>query len=273
MSRGTHTKTSQCGSSRDFAHVNKFSLLASDDDESPGECCTSERTSRMQCQSQRCVDERGDECITAPETKFPSHRISGTSELNAHQVSYLAASGGDSRGVHHVSGSGWRRLSPTMDSGSAECVAPQDIAKSIPLMETEASRQGQTYHTADGGVIKNKGDKTVMMYSETGDQYRARHQITDVTRPLNSFSRVCDQGNNVLFTQTGGWIINHETGRYTWFPQEHRVYVVHSWIKDSQPKNVCNGQMSLFPGRSARFLRFRVTRGSSCLCQTSLEEA
>ena len=57
-------------------------------------------------------------------------------------------------------------------------------------METEASRQGQTYHTADGGVIKNRGGKIVTMYSERGDQFRARYQITDVTRPLNSISRV-----------------------------------------------------------------------------------
>ena len=125
---------------------------------------------------------------------------------------------------HHVCGSGWRRLSAIMDSGSTECVAPEDIAKSIPVVETEASRQGQTYYTADGGVIT--------VYSETGDQYRARYLITDVTRPLNSVSRVCDQGNNVLFTQTGGWIINHETGRYTWFPCEHGVCVVHSWINE-----------------------------------------
>ena len=57
------------------------------------------------------------------------------------------------------------------------------------------------------------------MYSETGDQCRVRYQITDV----NSVSRVCDQGNDVLFTQTGGWTINHETGRYTWFLREHGV--------------------------------------------------
>ena len=77
-----------------------------------------------------------------------------------------------------------------MDSGSAECVALESIAKNIPLVETEASRQGQTYHTAAGGVIKHKGEKTLTMYSENGDQYRARYQITDVTRPLNSVSRV-----------------------------------------------------------------------------------
>ena len=75
-----------------------------------------------------------------------------------------------------------------MGSGSAECVAPEDIARNNPLMETEASRQGQTYHTADGGVIKNKGEQIVTMYSERGDQFRARYQITDVTRPLRGTS-------------------------------------------------------------------------------------
>ena len=139
-----------------------------------------------------------------------------------------------------------------MDSGSAECVAPEDISRNTPLMETEASRQEQTYHTAHGGVIKNKGEKIVTMYLEMGDQFRARYQITDVIRLLNSVSRICDQGNNVLVTQTGGWIINHETGRYTWFPREH---------------------MSLFQGRSAKILRFRGTRGTSGLCETSLEES
>ena len=166
-------------------------------------------TSKAQCQQRD--DEQSDGCMTNPETKVSSHRNRALIK-----VSYLAVSGRDSKGVHHVNGSGWRRVSAIMDSGSSESVAPEDTARSIPLVETEASREGQTYHTADGGVIKNKGEKTATMYSETGDQYRARYQITDVTRPLNSVSRVCGQGNNVLFTQIGGWIINHETGR--WFP-------------------------------------------------------
>ena len=41
-----------------------------------------------------------------------------------------------------------------------------------------------------------------------------------LTRPLNSVSRARDQGNNVLFTQTGGWIINHETGWKTRLPRD-----------------------------------------------------
>ena len=37
MSRGTHNKTSQSGNPRNFAHVNKFSILAPDDNEFTGE--------------------------------------------------------------------------------------------------------------------------------------------------------------------------------------------------------------------------------------------
>ena len=105
---------------------------------------------------------------------------------------------------------------------------------------------------ADGGVIKNKGEKTVTMCSETGDQHRTRHQITDVTRPLNSVSRVCDQVNNVLLTQTGGWIINHETGLFTWFLREHGVYVLHSWINQFPTEKLVRWPDEPFPGQGCQ---------------------
>ena len=54
-------------------------------------------------------DERVDECITVSETKLSSHQGFRTLKMNAHQISYLAATGGDKKGVHHVSGDGWRR--------------------------------------------------------------------------------------------------------------------------------------------------------------------
>ena len=139
-----------------------------------------------------------------------------------------------------------------MDSGSAECVAPQTIARNIPPTETEASRQGQTHHAADGGVIKNKGEKTVTMYSEDGDQFRARYQITDVTRPLNSKSRVC-------------------VTRETMCCSRRLVCYTHGSMSH-QMRNGCDGQVSLFPGRSARVLRLRGTRGASGLCKTLREK-
>ena len=169
--------------------------------------------------SSSCEDDRNPHQTL--ETTPSSPRGFGTSKLNAHQVSYLAASG---RRQQRSPSREWiwlEKIERDHGLGSAECLAPESLAMNVPLMETEASRQGQTYHNADGGVIKNNGEEIVTMYSETGDQYRARYQITDVTRPLNSVSQVCDQGNNVLSTQTGGWIINQEIGRKTWFPREH----------------------------------------------------
>ena len=103
---------------------------------------------------------------------------------------------------------------------------------------------------------RTKGEKTVTMYSETGDQYRARYHTTDVTRPLNSVSRVCDPGNTVLFTQTVGWISNNETGRYTWFPREHGVSALHSWINESPAEKRTQWQDEPFPGPERWFQRF-----------------
>ena len=81
MTQRTHTKTSQPGSPKNFAHMKKFFILAP---EFTGEGCTSLHTSRAQCQQRKCGDERVDECrrddervdecITFSETKCPSHR-------------------------------------------------------------------------------------------------------------------------------------------------------------------------------------------------------
>ena len=87
------------------------------------------------------------------------------------------------------------------------------------LRETEASRQGQTYHTADGGVIKNKGEKTVTMYSEDGDQFRARYQITDVTS-TTQLNRSCVRPRKQCVCSrklvVGSSIMRQV--RYTWVP-------------------------------------------------------
>ena len=68
------------------------------------------------------------------------HRKFNASPSDAHHVSYLAKFEMDSKGDHHVGDPGWKRVSAIMDSGSAECMALETIARNIPLMETEASR-------------------------------------------------------------------------------------------------------------------------------------
>ena len=103
------------------------------------------------------------------------------------------------------------------------------------MQESEGSRRGQTFSTADGGIIKNQGEKTAVLHPEHSQQaFRAKYQITDVTKPLNSVGKVCDQRNQVLFTSTGGYVIDEETGESTWFPREGNIYVMHSWVKEDE---------------------------------------
>ena len=71
------------------------------------------------------------------EIKVTCHRTFNAPHSNAHHVSYLAKSEVDSKGVHHVGDSGWKRVSAIMDSGSAECVAPESMTRNIPLMEEQ----------------------------------------------------------------------------------------------------------------------------------------
>ena len=119
-----------------------------------------------------------------------------------------------------------------MDSGAAESVAPLDFVKHIPIKESEGSRRGQVYHAADGNKIANRGEKVIEAVTEDGLRYHATYQIAAVTRPLNSISKICDQGNMVIFNREGGYVLNEVIGEQTHFSREQGVYVMHSWIHE-----------------------------------------
>ena len=120
---GHCTNTLQLENSETFAHENRFSLLASGDDEkSLGDSDVAkpvtkiksrtwkiggERDDGFSCRDERrriggerddefsCRDERVDECID-PEINVTCHRTFNASQSNAHHVSYLAKSEVDS---------------------------------------------------------------------------------------------------------------------------------------------------------------------------------
>ena len=72
-------------SAKEFTHANRFSSLEESENELSFENCTSVHTANAQCQ--QWVDERGDGCIANKSSLKQS----------AHQVSYLAVSGGTAR--------------------------------------------------------------------------------------------------------------------------------------------------------------------------------
>ena len=112
-----------------------------------------------------------------------------------------------------------------MDSGAAESVAPSDMAPWVPIKEFDGSRAGRKYISASGEVLQNLGEKMVSVYTNEGMPAEATFQVADVTRPLCSIARVCDQGNTVVFTSMGGHIENGH-GQRTNFERKKNVHTM-----------------------------------------------
>lgn len=53
-----------------------------------------------------------------------------------------------------------------------------------------------------------------------------------VTRPLRSVSRVCDQGKRVVFGAGGGYVEHLATGQRSDFQRQHNVYIMHMHVAE-----------------------------------------
>ena len=81
---------------------------------------------------------------------------------------------------------GWMRVSSILDSGPAESEAPPTTCEPVPLNEASGSR---------AGLAAN--DWAIKVNVTCGLRWK------DVTKPLNSVSKMCDAGNVVAFTAEG----------------------------------------------------------------------
>ncbi len=113
-----------------------------------------------------------------------------------------------------------------MDSGAAESVAPTNFAKGFKLMESKGSKAGQKYTTADGTEVPNMGEKTMEVWTKKGNSGQLTFQISKVTKPLGSVKRMCEVGNQVVFDDSGSYVINKATGKKTWLEEKNGIYVM-----------------------------------------------
>ena len=71
-----------------------------------------------------------------------------------------------------------------------------------------------------GATLIHQGQRTKVV-TEAGPTVQMTYQVTNVTRPLNSASKICDQGSTVVNTWT--WAV-------TPFSREYGVYMLHTWV-------------------------------------------
>ena len=99
-----------------------------------------------------------------------------------------------------------------VDSGAAETVIPRTWFPSHRAVESEGSKHGVFYTTANGSTVENEGEKTLLMSTSDGAQLRkVTFQVANVNKALGSVSKMVRNGKRVVFDTSGSYIENKMT--------------------------------------------------------------
>jgi len=118
-----------------------------------------------------------------------------------------------------------RKGKVTVDSGAEDSVWPATHVDWANVVETEESRKGIGFVTANGGRMDNYGG-TKVEFVKDGKRKSMNFQVTDCKKPLASVSKIVDKGNRVVFDSDGSYIENKETGEIMKLERERGTYVM-----------------------------------------------
>ncbi len=91
------------------------------------------------------------------------------------------------------------------DTGAVDHVTP---AKSLPgSVVVRRSSKTRNFVAANNEPIVNHGEAVVLLQQEDGAEVLITTQVADVSRPLHSISKICDEEHEMLFTKTGGTVV------------------------------------------------------------------
>jgi len=118
-----------------------------------------------------------------------------------------------------------REMTVALDSGAVDHVlATDDLPSSAEICELTGSRIGKSFVAANGQAMQTFGECTLECEDGSGKSI-ASFAVTEVSRPLQSVSRICDQDYEVLFTKTEAKIRDPRTGRFVaTYPRRGGLY-------------------------------------------------
>ena len=123
----------------------------------------------------------------------------------------------------------------TIDSGAAESVMPKDMLPNEPAVEGKAKKNGVRYVAANGAKMENMGEKKAKFKIDGSQAVNGiTFQVTDVSKPLASVSRILDKGNRVVFSRgpEGSYIENEVTGEWMPIKEERGTFVIEvDWLE------------------------------------------
>lgn len=113
-----------------------------------------------------------------------------------------------------------------IDSGATDTVARVDTAKHFPTFQTEESRSGNYYETADGQKVYSQGGRAIVGLID-GVAKGIECQLAPIQKPLVSASAMVSKGHRVVFQDEhlGGAYCEHiGTGETTRFRTVNGVW-------------------------------------------------
>ena len=134
-------------------------------------------------------------------------------------------------------------IEAVVDSGTADPVAKAGTFAGK-VMPSSMSKSGRKYRGPDGTRIPNEGSQEFQFTSDEGHRCGMKWQIKDVERPLIAVSHLSAAGNKVIFTKTGGEIVNIASGKKISIQRKGGVYVLRMWVPGPAP-----------PGKASPFTR------------------
>ena len=128
----------------------------------------------------------------------------------------------------------------TLDSGCCDHVMHADEAPGYLVTDSPGSLRGQNFIVGNGHKIPNQGQMNLnMMCLVNGKQSSVNSifQIADITRPLMSVSRICDQGLHCNFYAKEALVMDKDNQVVARFERRGGLYVAKMTLKSpvSQP--------------------------------------
>ena len=96
-------------------------------------------------------------------------------------------------------------------------------------VEGESKRKGVRYVAANGGKMENHGEKRVRFRRNGSEAVNSvTFQVTGVSMPLASVSRILDKGNTVVFSRSGegSYIRKEATGEKVPIVEDKGTFVM-----------------------------------------------
>ena len=136
----------------------------------------------------------------------------------------------------------WVRIQAGVDSCAADNVLPSLMFPGIKTVETRASRNGKEYSAANGGAIKNEGEKVVSFTTHCGKRRKIKFQVAKVTKVLLSASKIAKAGFIVKLDAEDPYIMDRITGEKMTLKHQNGIFGLDLWVNTEEMGRVFSRQ-------------------------------